>query len=42
VSDGQGGIIAAWGLSKSGAYVQRLNADGRLLWGEKGIKLGKK
>ena len=42
VSDGQGGAIAAWGVNSSGAYVQRVSADGRLLWGEKGIKLGKK
>jgi hypothetical protein len=42
VSDGQGGLIVAWGVNSSGTYVQRVNAEGRSLWGEKGIKLGKK
>jgi hypothetical protein len=43
-SDGQGGAIVAWGVSKGmfnseKAYVQRLSADGKLLWGENGIRL---
>ena len=42
IDDGQGGVIVAWGVNSSGAYIQRVSADGRLLWGEKGIKLGKK
>lgn len=38
--DGQGGIIAAWGTGSSGkAFIQRVSGDGKLLWGEKGIKL---
>ena len=42
VSDAQGGLIVAWGVNSSGTYVQRVSAFGRSLWGEKGIKLGKK
>jgi len=41
VSDGQGGVIAVWGVNSKGAYAQKLNADGQLLWGQKGIKLNK-
>jgi len=37
VSDGQGGAIVAWGLSTSGSYVQRLNADAGCSGVEKGI-----
>ncbi len=44
-SDGQGGVITGWGVGKSmfsseKAYVQRVSADGELLWGE-GIRLNK-
>ena len=39
VSDGQGGVIAAWAVNSNGAYVQKLNAEGQLLWGQNGIKL---
>ena len=42
ISDGQGGVIVTWGVGTNGAFVQRISVDGRLLWGEKGIKLGKK
>jgi hypothetical protein len=37
-SDGQGGIIAGWGVAGK-ASIQRVNADGKLLWGEDGIRL---
>jgi len=42
--DGQGGVIIAWGSGKSmfsseKSYVQRVNAEGKLLWGEKGVRL---
>jgi hypothetical protein len=42
--DGQGGAIIAWGSGKSmfsseKSYVQRVSAGGKLLWGEKGIRL---
>jgi len=42
--DGQGGAITAWGIGKSTfslekSYVQRVSAEGKLLWGEKGIRL---
>jgi hypothetical protein len=44
--EGQGGVIAAWGVGKGmfgseKAYVQRVSADGKLLWGEDGIQLNK-
>ncbi|TRZ94843.1 MAG: hypothetical protein D4R82_03075 [Dehalococcoidia bacterium] len=43
-SDGQGGAIVAWGsrksMFKSGrSYVQRIDSNGKLLWGTEGIKL---
>jgi hypothetical protein len=42
--DGQGGVIVGWGVGKGlfrseKAYIQRVNADGKLLWGEEGIRL---
>ncbi len=42
--DGQGGAVIAWGIGKSTfssekSYAQRISADGKLLWGEEGIKL---
>jgi hypothetical protein len=42
--DGQGGAIVAWGVNKGlfsseKAYVQRVSADGQLMWGEDGIRL---
>jgi hypothetical protein len=42
--DEQGGAIVAWGSGKSTfssekSYVQRVNVEGKLLWGEKGIRL---
>ncbi len=44
--DGQGGAIVAWGIGKGTfnsekGYVQRVSADGKLLWGENGIRLNK-
>jgi hypothetical protein len=44
--DGQGGVIVAWGVGKSTfspekAYLQRVSTEGKLLWGEEGIRLGK-
>jgi len=43
-SDGQGGMIVAWGVNggrvgSERAYVQRIGTDGRVLWGEGGVKL---
>jgi hypothetical protein len=42
--DGQGGAIIAWGIGKSTfspekSYVQRISAEGNLLWGDEGIRL---
>lgn len=42
--DRQGGLIVAWGVGKGifgseEAYVQRVSADGKLMWGETGIRL---
>lgn len=42
--DGQGGAIVAWGVNKGlfsseKAYVQRVSADGQLVWGDDGIRL---
>jgi len=42
--DGHGGAIIAWGSGKSmfrseRSNIQRIDSDGRLLWGEKGIRL---
>jgi hypothetical protein len=42
--DGYGGAIIAWGSGKSmfkseRSYVQRINAEGKLLWGEQGVRL---
>ncbi len=42
--DGHGGAIVAWGSGKSmfsseKSYVQKVSAEGKLLWGEKGIRL---
>jgi hypothetical protein len=42
--DGQGGAIIAWGSGKSTfssekSYVQRVSTEGKLLWGEEGIRL---
>jgi len=44
--DGYGGAIVAWGIGKDmfrseKAYVQRISADGKLLWGDRGIRLNK-
>jgi len=38
-SDGQGGITIAWGSVSGNAFIQRVSTEGKLLWGEKGIKL---
>jgi hypothetical protein len=43
-SDGEGGLIVGWGVGKGlfrseKAYVQRVSADGKLLWGKNGISL---
>jgi hypothetical protein len=42
--DGLGGVVIGWGTSKGRvgseeAYIQRVSADGTLLWGAGGIKL---
>ncbi len=42
--DGQGGLIVGWGVGKGlfgseKAYIQRVSANGRLLWGDDGIRL---
>ena len=42
--DGQGSAVIAWGSGKSmfrseRSYVQRIDSEGKLLWGEKGIRL---
>src|SRR5690606_38943485 len=42
--DGQGGAIVAWGSGKSmfkseRSYVQRVDSEGKLLWGVGGIRL---
>jgi hypothetical protein len=44
--DGRGGAIVAWGVGKGlftseKAFVQRVSADCKLLWGNAGIKLNK-
>ena len=44
-SDGQGGVIIGWGVGKGTfssekAFVQRISADGKVMWGE-GIMLKK-
>jgi len=36
--DGYGGIVVAWGESRR-SYVRRIDAEGNLLWGTKGIRL---
>ena len=43
-SDGQGGAVIAWGVGKGmfsseKSYVQRIDSEGKLLWGEEGIRL---
>jgi len=42
--DGQSGVIVGWGVGKGmsnseKAYVQRVSVEGKLLWGEDGIRL---
>ena len=42
--DGQGGAVVAWGSGKSmfrseRSYIQRIDSEGKVLWGEKGIRL---
>ncbi|MDD4986769.1 MAG: hypothetical protein PHQ43_13535 [Dehalococcoidales bacterium] len=42
--DGQGGVIVGWGVGKGmfsseKAYTQRVSTDGKLLWGEDGLRL---
>ena len=42
--EGQGGAIIAWGSGKfmfksERSYVQRINSDGKILWGGEGIRL---
>jgi len=43
VADGQGGIIVAWKASTAALYnnlfMQRLDGDGNLLWGPKGLQV---
>jgi hypothetical protein len=43
-SDGKGGAIIAWGVGKATfgserAFIQRVNTDGKLMWGEEGIRI---
>ena len=45
-SDGMGGVIIGWGTKKGWfteekAFIQRVSASGKLLWGENGIRLNK-
>jgi hypothetical protein len=45
VSDGQGGLVAVWGehldeVSEYRVTGQRIDADGNLLWGPNGIRIG--
>jgi hypothetical protein len=45
--DGQGGLMVGWGVGKAmfsseKAYIQRISGDGKLLWGEAGIRLDTK
>lgn len=42
--DGYGGFIIAWAAGEhfyrdTSSYIQRISADGEILWGEKGIRL---
>jgi len=38
--DGQGGAIISWGAGASGeSYIQRVSAEGTILWKDKGIRL---
>jgi len=42
--DGHGGLIVGWGIGKGlfsseKAYVQRVSADGKLMWDEDGVRL---
>jgi len=38
--DGQGGAIVSWGAGASGeSYIQRVSAEGTILWKDKGIRL---
>ncbi|GAH39339.1 unnamed protein product [marine sediment metagenome] len=44
VADGEGGAFFAWGSSENvysieHSSVQRINAEGELLWGDSGIRL---
>ena len=43
-SDGQGGALVSWGIGKGmfnseKSHIQRVDANGRLLWGAEGIRL---
>lgn len=39
-SDGRGGVLVTWGIGRSEkSYVQRIDAQGKPLWGAAGIKL---
>ena len=44
-SDGQGGVLIAWGIGKGvfnqeKSYLQRVGSNGKLLWSTRGIELG--
>ena len=44
-SDGQGGVLIAWGIGKGvfnpeKSYLQRVGSNGKLLWSTQGIELG--
>jgi len=43
--DGTGGYVIAWAsgnniMDRTSSYIQRISPEGKLLWGEDGIKLG--
>jgi hypothetical protein len=42
--DGQEGVVVGWGVGKGlfsseKAYVQRISAEGKLMWSEEGVRL---
>jgi hypothetical protein len=44
VNDGQGGVIVFWNIGENSfssgkSFVQRIDTQGNLLWGAKGIRL---
>jgi hypothetical protein len=47
VSDNDGGVLLAWGTTKTAfansraSYIQKIDGNGNFLWGEDGIRLDK-